>query len=357
VFRAPANGATDTKKWELWQEGSVWHSIQAENEYEGIWGQTLSGFINKNGELKVMYPSRDKENRGTINLASVSRKNFQRDSGFVLTGHGSPSFTCIPEFYSEPAIESSFSFYGTVAFVWNNRAPAGPDRPQSDAELHPLMFASNNRLELSENQWILLTASAGGKTDTLGRGPLGKREVHSLKMEYLRQETIINLDGRVVWKGGLDNKNYGTCGLFAMKRSGIEVGSFIVGGKSQPGFTDWLYTEGLSNSGSDLKDWEIIERSALFKYGNGALSKTGTARVKWSFTGSGFDLYCPKLPALGLAEVFVNGELRGEIDLYSGAPAKSSVVFSLRDLPRTRNAIVLKGKNGKIAIDYLRVYQ
>ncbi|MCX6227433.1 MAG: hypothetical protein NTV01_22315, partial [Bacteroidia bacterium] len=357
IFRAPANEAMNPEKWELWQEGSVWHSIHSENEYEGIWGQTFSGFINKADVLKVMYPSRDKENRGTINLASVDWKKLHRDSGFVLSGHGAPSFTTIPVFYSQPDIESSFSYYGTVAFVWNYQAPVGPDRPKADAELHPLMFNSNTRFQLTETQWFLLNASVDGPTDTISRGLVDKTEHNSLKIEHLDEKTIISIDNKVLWQGSLNNSDYGSCGLFAMKRSGIDVRSFIVSGRNHPGFMNWLYTEGLSNSGSDIKDWEIFENSPWFTYGIGAVSKIDTALAKWSFTGSGFDLYCPKMPALGKAEIIVNGIITGEIDLHSDTPGKSVVVYSMRGLTPIKNAIIIKGKHGKISLDCLRVYE
>jgi hypothetical protein len=155
----------------------------------------------------------------------------------------------------------------------------------------------------------------------------------------------------------LKNSNNGKCGLFAMKYSGVEMHSFIVNGDKRPGFTDWLYTEGLLNSGSNMKDWDVIENKELLTYGTGAVSKTDTARAKWSITGSGFDLYCPKLPALGKAEILVNGRVVGNIDLHAVNQEKSAVVFSMRSLNENKNAIVIRGKNGKIALDFLRVYE
>lgn len=357
IFRVAANEAMNPKKWELWQEGSIWHSIHTENEYEGIWGQTFSGFVNEDGEFKVMYPSRDKENRGTINLAYADWNKLQRDSGFVLTGHGAPSFTSIPGFYNQPDIESTFSYYGEIAFVWNDQAPVGPDRPKADAELHPLMFTFHTRIQLTENQWFLLNATAGGQTDTISKGRLDKRELYFLKIEHRDENTIISIDNEVLWQGSLNDTDYGSCGLFAMKRSGIDVRSFIVSGRNHPGFINWLYTEGLSNSGSDLKDWETVENSSLFTYGVGAVSKIDTALAKWSFTGSGFDLYCPRMPALGKAEIIVNGAIAGEIDLHSDTPEKSVVVYSMRGIPQKKNAIIIKGKHGKISLDCLRVYE
>ena len=106
-----------------------------------------------------------------------------------------------------------------------------------------------------------------------------------------------------------------------------------------------------------MKDWDVIENKELFTYGTGAISKTDTARAKWSFSGSGFDLYCPKMPGLGTAEILVNGKVVGNIDLHAESPVNSEVVFSLRSLGEKKNAIVIKGKNGKIALDCLRAYE
>jgi hypothetical protein len=357
IFRVAASEAMNPEKWDLWQEGSVWHSIEAENEYEGIWGQTFSGFVNRDGVLKVMYPSRDPKNCGTINVASVDWGNMQRDTGFVLSGHGAPSFTAISSFYNQPDIESSFSFYGTVAFLLNYRAPVGPDHPKSDAELHPLMFTSHTRFQFTENQWLLLLADADGRTDTLGRGQLEKRESYSLNIKDSGTNTILSIDNEVLWQGSINNTGYGHYGLFAMKYSGMEVRSFRVSGKQEPGYMDWLYTEGLLNSGSNLKDWEVIDNNPLFTYGIGAVSKTDSALAKWSFTGSGFDLYCPKMPALGIAEIILNGEIVGEINLHADSPEKSTAVYSMLSLAQKKNAIIIRGKGGKIALDCLRVFE
>jgi DUF1680 family protein len=357
IFRVPSEDVMNPEKWQLWKEGSVWHSKHSENEYEGIWGQTFSGFVNEKNVLKVMYPSRDKENRGTINLASADWSKPQRDTGFIFSGHGSPSFTAITGFYNQPEIRASFSYYGTMAVFWNYRAPVGPDQPKSDAELHPLMFRSNTRLQLTDGQWLLLDAASDGSTDTIAKGTLDNSPDIFLDIRHINQQINISINHNLIWQGILKNNNYGKCGLLAMKYSGVEMQSFIVNGDSRPGYTNWLYTEGLLNSGSNLKDWDVIENKELFTFGTGAVSKIDTARAKWSFTGSGFDLYCPKMPSLGMAEILVNGVVVKQIDLHAENEEKSEVVFSMRSLADKKNAIVIKGINGRIALDCLRVYE
>jgi hypothetical protein len=63
------------------------------------------------------------------------------------------------------------------------------------------------------------------------------------------------------------------------------------------------------------------------------------------------------MPSLGMAEILVNGKVVGNVDLHSEKEVKSGVVFSMRSLAEKKNAIVIKGKHGRIALDCLRVYE
>ncbi|MCP4645372.1 MAG: hypothetical protein GY851_33320, partial [bacterium] len=70
VFRVPMETAMKPEAWSIVQHGSVWHAADVEHEAFGIWGQTFSGFVDPEGVFRVMFPSRDSQGRGTINLAS-----------------------------------------------------------------------------------------------------------------------------------------------------------------------------------------------------------------------------------------------------------------------------------------------
>jgi len=356
IFSAPAVKVMDPDQWKLWREGSLWHSENVENEHAGIWGQTFSGFVNKLGKIKVMYPSLDAQNRGTINLASTDWGKSYRDTGFVFTGQQGASYTKIPNFYVQPIIEAYFSFYGTISFVINSVAPLGPDIPKANSTLHPLMFADQTRIQLSDKKWIFLQTSPTGKPDTLGRGLFDKKEFTSLKINYHGSETILSLNDKVVWQGKLNNQRPGHVGLFAMNHSGMEVKNFTVSGEKQPGYSTWLYTEGLLNAGNDLNDWIVQKENPLYTYGIGAVSKNGSAQVKWSFKGTGFDLFLPKMAELGSAQIILNGKIIAEVDLQATTPEKSKVLYSSRNLSQNRNALVVRGIKGKIAVDCLRVY-
>jgi hypothetical protein len=63
------------------------------------------------------------------------------------------------------------------------------------------------------------------------------------------------------------------------------------------------------------------------------------------------------MPSLGMAEILVNGKVVGNIDLHAENPLKSEVVFSMHNLAEKKNALVIRGKNGEISLDCLRVYE
>ena len=87
LFCAALEHAETPSAWSLCQHGSIWHSDDREAEHFGIWGQTFSGCIDSRGKLLAMFPSRDAEGRGTINLAQRPWKNPFRQRGFVLSAH------------------------------------------------------------------------------------------------------------------------------------------------------------------------------------------------------------------------------------------------------------------------------
>ena len=78
INRAKTEQITDPKKWEVFSAGSFWHSTTDPNEYAGIWGQTITGFVDDSDSLVLMYPSKTKQNVGTINLAKASWSHLFR---------------------------------------------------------------------------------------------------------------------------------------------------------------------------------------------------------------------------------------------------------------------------------------
>ncbi|HWS00741.1 MAG TPA: hypothetical protein VN249_09015, partial [Prolixibacteraceae bacterium] len=232
----------------------------------------------------------------------------------------------------------------------------GPDQPKADATLHQLMYTNLNRVQLSENKWMILQSTPEGKTDTLGSGSFTKKSTTSLTIGYQGDETLLVLDGSFIWRGKFINRKPGRVGLFAMPHSGMEVKKFITSGEREVGYSTWLFTEGLLNAGNDLRNWNIVKENPLLTYGTGAVSKIDNARAKWSFKGTGFDLFLPKMPETGVVQIILNGKILTEIDLHAATPEKSKIVYSARNLTKGNHALMVKGVNGKISVDCLRVY-
>lgn len=356
VHCVPVADVMRPERWKLWKEGSLWHSENRENEHAGIWGQTFSGQVASDGRLKVMFPSLDTARRGTINVATGRWNSLYRDSGFVFTGQGGASISFLRNFFHRPEISAELSYWGTISILLDASPPFGPNTPKADATLHALMYTSQTRLELSDSGWLLARADSAGRVDTLGTGRFGSSKPSAVNIRHSGEETIVALEGRIAWKGKLNGPNSGRVGLLAMPHSGAEVKSFVVSGKPEKGHSSWLYSEGLLNAGCDLNDWEIRKKDTLFRHGTGALSKIENAKLKWSFKGSGFDLYAPGLPEAGTAELSLNGKKLAEINLATKTPRKSSIIWSVRNLPPQNNALVIKGINGKIIADCLIVY-
>ncbi len=129
LFRAPIEHAEDPSAWALVQCGSVWHSEDRDAEHFGIWGQTFSGFVDAQGTLQAMFPSRDAEGRGTINLAQRSWKEPLRKHGFVLSGHQGPSLTLLTRAYDDFAVNAELRLRGTLRLLLDYAAPLGRARP------------------------------------------------------------------------------------------------------------------------------------------------------------------------------------------------------------------------------------
>jgi hypothetical protein len=135
IFRAPQEQALKPDAWQIFRHGSAWHSEDLENEHAGIWGQTFSGWVDARGVLHAMFPSRDPQNRGTINLAERPWAQPLRPRGFRLAGHAGPAITCLRRSFGAFRMHAAFRLHGAARIFWGFTAPIGPNRPASDSTL------------------------------------------------------------------------------------------------------------------------------------------------------------------------------------------------------------------------------
>ncbi len=352
--RVPIEQAMDPKAWELWQAGSVWHALPVPNEYHGIWGQTLTGFVDENNTFQVMFPSRTKDNLGTINIASRPWEQPYNKQGFTLSSHEGPSLTLIKKEYQDFRLETSFTLTGSATFFWAHTAPLGPNKPQSGANVHPISMTRYNGFSLSDSSWQVISVDEFGNAHQIASGLIDKRTKHQLDIDQKDDLLKITLDNTLLWQNSMKSQS-GKIGLLLDKHSNLKVNSFEVTGKAKPGVTTLLYTEGLLGAGQSMHDWENDE-SPYFRYDIGAISKAeNQGRIKWNYHGSGFTLWSPKGPKFGSAEVFFDGVKKGTVDLYAPSGTTSAPVFTLKDVPVGYHAIVVESKSGRLVVDCVDV--
>ena len=353
--RAPLEAAAEPEAWELYRHGSIWHAEDVENETFGIWGQTISGFVDDGGQFRVLFPSRDSQGNGTINLASCPWEQPFRERGFTLSGHEGPSLTLIRCAYETFRLRAELRLRGTASVFWASTGPLGPDAPRSNATLHALCHSRRRELVLKAAQWQLVTRDEQGAHTLLGSGSLARGQKRTVEVEQsARGQARVAVDGAVVWEGPLEPSR-GSLGLIAEAHSHLSVDRFLVAGEAHPAVIPLLYTEGLLGAGENVEDWDLVN-APQFRYGVGAIHRSDGGRAKWNYHGQGFTLWAPKGPEYSTTEVLVDGVQVGTVDLYAPAPAESRPLLTLDDVEEGFHAVVLRATSGPLVVDSLDVH-
>jgi hypothetical protein len=359
VFRAPIERATDAGAWEVFRHGSFWHSEDVEHESCGLWGQTPSCWIDSAGTLWAMFNSRDSKNKGTVNLARRPWNQPFRPRGFVLTGHGGPSLTCLRPSFHGFQLEATLRLRGTARLFWDFHAPLGPDKPGSDSTLHPLMRTRHQAVELSPTRWKVISVDAKGQAATLASGSVAQRSEWLLRLRRQPDgSTVLAANGETLWQGpAIEHaaSATGAIGLLVESHSHLVVDRFRVAGQPVKGSLRYLYTEALLGAGERSEDWQ--DRSGPdFCYGVGAVSRRPQTRVKWNVVGSQFTLWSPRGPEFGQIEIRVDGRIETVVDLRSDKSEPSRPLWTSRVLSDAAHAVVLQGVAGVFPIDSLEAW-
>ena len=360
LFRAPIEEAHRPGAWTLHQHGSLWHAEPVEHEAHGLWGQAFSGFVDAKGVLNVMFPSRDANGLGTINLASRPWSQPFRDRGFVVSGHRGPSLARTRHGGIPDGIEVHLKRKGAFALAWDMTGPMGADAPRSDASIHPGVRSSCSMLEFTETQWRMLYLDANWHENQIASGALGPpRDAMTIALDWKDGQCVFSLDGMQIWQGAASAGKGGGFGMWASSFSVLEVSAFNVAGKLQPVPATLLYTEALLGAAQGFVHWVRVE-SPLFRHGEGAVSRSGAeqARAKWNFQGRSAVLWAPRGPEFGSAEVFLDGKLVARLDFHAAEPEVSAPVLNLDDLPDGYHALLLAPLNGgSLPLDCLEALQ
>ena len=358
LYRAPLERATEPGAWEIVRHGSVWHAEDVENEALGIWGQTIAGWVDVTGRFWAMFNSRDSKGVGTVNLACRSWNQPLRACGFVLSGHRGASLTCLRRAFRSFKLEAKLRLRGTVRLLWDYRAPLGPNVPESNSTLHPLMYTRHQAVELTGAAWRVIRTDADGHTTTLAAGTLEPRnERHVMLDRRLEGSTVIAVDGQMLWEApanGSAGQSPGVIGLLTEPNSHLAVEQFQITGHSDSGSLPYLWTEALLGAGENATDWD--ERKTVdFRYGTGLLSRQPNARAKWNVVGTRATLWAPRAPDFGAIEILVDGCRETVLDLHAEVPQVSCPVWTSRRLSDGGHAVVLRSAGGVFPVDSLEV--
>lgn len=353
IFRAPLERATDPLAWEIFRHGSVWHAEDTEAETSGIWGQTFSGQVAADGRLLAMFNSRDGAGLGTVNLAERPWARPLRERGFHFSGHAGPSFTCINRSCAAFVCHVELSVHGSARIVWGYQGAIGPNKPASDASLHPLMLTRHAGLQISTAGWQVVVADAQGKTTALGEGRADRKQWRVTIERRAGGQTRVRLDGTEVWQG-VTTDAVGPIGLLASPNTVVEVTRFEVEGTSQPARLQYLYTEGLLGAGENPAHWQE-QHGPNYRFGVGAIHRGPGGVAKWNFPGTGVRLWSPTAPDWGKVQVIVDGQEVAVVDLRSDTPRGSATVWEKQGLPAGFHCLVLHSQEGVMALDGVEV--
>lgn len=354
IYRVKKEEANDADKYQLFSNGSLWHSVNVENEYSGIWGQTFSGFIDHNDSIYVMFPSKDSNNYGTINLSRASWKQLQRQKGFNFSANEGNSFTYIKAPNDVESINMEFKLDGTMHFIWDFHSPLDIldgwgkfSLEQSDAVY--------KEIEIKRTSWKIKVFESGKAARTIDSGKIKISEVikNNLQLKKANGKYILSINNGICWEGVLQN-NPGIIGLALDPHSYLYTDCMQIHGRHSKGFVTYGFYRALRDAGNQDSDW-VFKKDTTFLYGKGAISKMDSSFVKWNYDGKGFELFSPKGPLYGTINIYLDGVLLKSISLKNPREIKSSVIFKFSKRKIKNHAVFIESHDGLLPVDCIKI--
>ena len=360
LFCVPLTAATDPLSWRLCQNGSLWHSDDVPSEYDGLWGQTFAGQVDSAGVFRVLFPSRDAQNRGTIGLAHRLWNQPLRSSGFIMSGHAGPSLSVVRRAYRRFRLETRFSLRGIARLLWQYSGLLGPDRATADATIGAAANRSYQAIEFADSTWQILNYSATGLRRVVQSGRTHTGQKRHIVIQRTKMGRIqINLNGQQIWKGTLPTP-YGheppsSIGWWVEPRSHLTVARFVVSGAPAKSSLIFDATDALLGAGQERTEW--LPQTQGFRSAPGYVATRPEATAKWNVPGRQFVLWSPRGPGYGLLSVCVDGKMMGTVALQSHNARPSAPVWTSQRLPSGNHAIQLRASQGPLVLDCLEACQ
>lgn len=354
INRVRTEDVMNPGKWKTFCAGSFWHSINTDNEYAGIWGQTITGFIDDHDSLFVMYPSRNKADYGTVNLARRSWSHPYQKRGFNLSACQGASFTYLKRGVNPEYLNMDFNLTGTMHIFWDFHKTIDIKDTWGNFSFNQAE-GDCKEIELSETDWKIKIADNG----TMNIPDSGKiqnsvKQLQNLQLRKKEGKYSLYINGQKCWEGELSD-HPGVIGIMLDPHSYLNVRSFKVTGNQTGGTLVYGYYEALLNSGNQDADW-IFLTDPVFRNGSGAISKASHGFAKWNFIGTGFEMYLPRGPSFGNLDIYIDGKIAGNILLKNDQLTNSSVVFKSKHLHKGAHSVYIETENGHLPLDCIKVY-
>ncbi|TAN21706.1 MAG: hypothetical protein EPN37_00115 [Chitinophagaceae bacterium] len=354
VQRVKIKDVTNPDKYRIFNAGSFWHPENVENEYAGIWGQTFSAFIdNRNDSMYVMFPSKDKNDFGTINLAKASWKHLYRNQGFNFDANEGNSFLFIKEGIDVGEINMNFSLDGTMHLIWDSHTPIDIQNGWGKFSLDQ-NNANYKEIVINRRKWKI-NVYVDNNIQTIDSGTIQnwQNTGNNLILKIVNSQYSLTINSTVLWEGKL-NGNPGIMGVFLDPHSYLYANSFLVSGKKIKGHVTYGFYRALVNAGDQDSDW-TFKKDTMFLNGNGAVSKKDSSFAKWNFFGKRFSLFSPKGPLYGTVNIYLDGKLLRRISLEETQPKRSSMIFQSDTFRPGDHAVYIESSDGLLPVDCIKV--
>ncbi len=351
VFAAPLEQATDPAAWKLTDDGSVWHAADTPQEYEGIWGQTYHGFVEKEtGRYVVMFPSKNADDMGTINIAARPWDTPHTD-GFTITTHGGAAVSPLLASYADFDLTAALAIKGQVDIAFDYQGILGPNDSVADSVPHADACKNYSALRLTADSAALVTVAADGVVTTHG----SNKTDNPASLRLARKNGLVSawVNGVPVCKDiPLPAAENAPLALVLAPRSRIDCTAFEVEGDPAPCTLHWNPVEGLLGAGQLHPTKDLVQPEAdlapdrWHRSAAGGYVGEGIIAAKWNLRGSAFAVKLAKGPGFGVAGIWLDGIFCGSVDLDGQGIAEYRLPAMMSD----RRAVWVRPLRGRIGI-------
>ncbi|MEO6706733.1 MAG: hypothetical protein ABIN04_12905 [Ginsengibacter sp.] len=354
VQRVKIEDVTDPGKYEVFNAGSFWHAEDVESEYAGIWGQTFSAFVDsKNDSMYVMFPSKNKKDYGTINLAKASWNHLYRNRGFNFGANKGNSFSFIKKGIDVREINIRFKLDGAMHLVWDFHTPIDIQNGWGKFSLDQ-GYANYKEIVINKTGWKI-NVYVENNIHTIDSGAIRNwnNTGNSLRLKIEKGKYSFIVNDAKLWEGKLKN-DPGIIGMFLEPYSYLFTDRFEVSGTKIKGHVTYGFYRALVNAGNQDSDW-TFKKDTTFLYGKGAVSKRDSSFAKWNFYGKGFSLFSPKEPLYGTIKIYLDGELLKVVSIKENQPTKSSLIYRSDAISPGKHTVYIESSDGLLPVDCIRV--